>query len=558
MSRFVKTIQLFDNLSNPILVKELRQSVKGKFLIVVLGLILTIQLFMWWMFTLPDTISSVSGESAYFGLLSLFGFSLAVCMPLYTGWRILIERANQDLLYVSALSPFQIVWGKFLASAGIIFIVFSTFLPFFYLTLLLGGIDTLTITYTLLIALIGLLGMVTFTIFVLCGVVPIVLKVFLVLGFLAGNIYIGAGVVFSMWAFFDTYGFFDEQAAFAVFLTWMIGGTLVNGLFIVLSAAIISPSSSNRAVVPRIYTTLMALVGYITFAVVIMMSSPFGGAYPPGFWNQILYAATVATLPFAGLIFLVSASGRFKYGLRLKKAIPNGIVKKVLWLPFYSGAANGLVWSGIFIGGCFAVLLYLAVQPSTTTGGFGVSISEYLLDSDREGSLYHLVSYFNYTAIYVWIGMLIYQKTDRLLPIVWTIFLFGGIGLLTVTSYLSFFQSFGSSDEKIAFILLPNAPAFFYGEEIVILFWLSSLFNVLLFIAVSGWILFPQLGDYFSAYNPNPYSPGKIEKSKHPAVVAGASEPKIETGNSPPTDSITEMNVSSQIESPHQNPDGNS
>ncbi len=555
MSRFVKTIQLFDNLSNPILVKELRQSVKGKFLIVVLGLILTIQLFMWWIFTLPDTISSISGESAYFGLLSLFGFSLAVCMPVYTGWRILVERANQDLLYVSALSPFQIIWGKFLASAGIIFIVFSTFLPFFYLTLLLGGIDSLTITYTLLITLVGLFSMITFSIFVLCGVVPTILKACFVLGFLAGNIFIGTIVFLSMEVFFNNYGFVDEQTAFTIFLSWMIGGVLVNGLFIVLSAAIISPSSSNRAVIPRIYTTFMALVSYITFAIVITTTNAFGGFYPPGFINIVLYIASVATLPFAILMFLISCSGRFKYGLRLNKSIPDGFFKKVLWFPFYSGAVNGVVYSLFFIGGCFAVLGYISIQTAAT--GFGGSLPKFLRDANYDGSLFHLTAYFNYTAIYAWIGMLIYQKTERLTPLVWTILLFGCIGLITITSYLSFFQTSVSGEEKIAFVLLPNAPAFFDGEEIIVLFGISSLINVLLLIAVSGWILIPQLRDYFSAYNDNPSPPEKIEKSKHPALVEGESERQFTTGNSPQTDSTTGKNAPPKMESSYQNPDGN-
>ena len=497
MSRFAKTIQLFDNLSNPILVKELRQAVKGKFLIIVLGLILTIQLLMWWMFTLPDTISSISGEQAYYGLLGLFGISLAVCMPLYTGWRILIERANQDLLYVSALSPFQIIWGKFLASAGVIFIVFSTFLPFFYLTLLLGGIDTLTITYTLLITLMALLTMVTFSIFVLCGVVPVVLKVFLVLCFFAGNIYIGVFGGIGTWAFFESSGA-PEEVRFTIFLSWMIGGVLVNGLFIVLSAAIISPSSSNRAVVPRIYTTFMVFAGLATFVIVARFSSPYGSVYPPGFFNEIAYVAAMVTLPIAGLLFLISASGRFKYGLRLRKVIPAGFIKKMFWFPFYSGVVNGIVWSLFFTAACFGTLIYLSYQ-SASPGFFSL---DRIRDPDFPASLYHLFAYSNYAAIYVWIGMLIHMKTEKLTPLVWTIFLFGGIGLITITSYLSFFQTFADGEEKIAFVFLPNAPAFFTGFEIVIMLVISSVFNAVLFLYVFFSVLLPQFLNYFSAHRP--------------------------------------------------------
>ena len=255
MFQFSRVAIFFDNLANPILVKEVRQAVKGKFLIVILGMILAMQLILWWTITLPNAYTNITGMHAYVWMLSLFGGALGVAMPVYAGWRILAERAKQDLLFVSALSPFQIIWGKFLSSASIILIVFSTFLPFFYLTLLLGGIDLLSITYSLGIVVIALLLSVIFTIFMLCGIVPITLKVILILATLYGLGCLATLTGFSTSILFNDYMLPTSEERLYSFLSWMIGGPIVIGLFIVLSTCIISPCSSNRAVVPRIYST---------------------------------------------------------------------------------------------------------------------------------------------------------------------------------------------------------------------------------------------------------------------------------------------------------------
>ena len=295
MSQIAEITRYFDNLANPILVKEVRQAVKGRFLIVVLALILLGQLGMWYIFTLPEEFNRFNGKVAYTWMLSLFGIALGITMPLYTGVRILSERARQDLLFVSALSPFQIIWGKFLASGSIILIVFTTFLPFFYLTLLMGGIDVLTISYTLAIIVMALLASVMFTIFMLCGMLPLLMKFILGLATLFGLGWLMTLTVASLAFSLEQDTFFPELA-FYTFLSWITAGPIVIGTLIVLSACIISPASSNRAFVPRIFISaavvlLIAIMGLIVF---LSAPRPLDLEY---FLNFIFLASTSSGLP---------------------------------------------------------------------------------------------------------------------------------------------------------------------------------------------------------------------------------------------------------------------
>lgn len=534
MQQFAKLVRTFDNWSNPILVKEIRQAVKGKFLIVILGLILMIQLIMWWIFTLPSSYQVTTGLGAYGGMLALFGISLGFCMPLYTGWRLLVERMNHDLLYVSALSPFQIIWGKFMASASIILIVFTTFLPFFYLTLLLGGIDFLTITYTLLVILTALLTSVTFTIFLFSGVVPILLRVFLILMFFGGNIYLGSMAFMTAYFMFEDFGFMqDLNLIYSV--SWVLGGILVNGLFIVLSAAIISPGSSNRAFAPRIYTTFMVAAGAAIMILVINLSEipPLPGVY----YAVAMFIAMFVLL--TGLLcYLISASGRFSYGMRLKKAIPTGPIKKLICFPFYSGAANGIIWSLGFIALAFAAMFTISALANLNggSGGGGMMAPDYFFDAENYSSFYHQVSWFNYTAIYSLIGMILAWRFKTFRPITWTIFLVGIVSGGTIVSFFSFLEEMLDYDNRgLAFILVPNAALFLDGPLIIRVSIVSGILHAVLFLFVYLKVLRPQIQEYFRQGNAPQYVPAFENGNGNNSALANTEVADV--GDAPQEDS---------------------
>src|SRR5690348_12129733 len=139
----------FDDLLNPIAVKELRQAVKSRIVMSAMMLFLLIQLAILlltlWFDDQPsaDLVNLEAGRSIF---QILQGFLLGTCMllvPVYAGIRLAAEHSdtNVDLLFISTLRPRGIIAGKLQASVVLILLIFSACAPFMTFTYLLRGID---------------------------------------------------------------------------------------------------------------------------------------------------------------------------------------------------------------------------------------------------------------------------------------------------------------------------------------------------------------------------------------------------------------------------------
>jgi len=106
------------------------------------------------------------------------------------------------------------------------------------------------------------------------------------------------------------------------------------GLFFVLSVALISPPSANRAWWPRIYLTLFWLLGGVLAGVwALNLSSP-----------ELIFAwVTPADLLLVAAL-LVCISNHDSLSVRVRRKIPRNGAKRLLAFGFYNGAAGGLLW----------------------------------------------------------------------------------------------------------------------------------------------------------------------------------------------------------------------
>jgi ABC-2 type transport system permease protein len=103
-----------------------------------------------------------------FGFLILFQVALlAFITPALTAGAISGERERQtiDLLFVTPLPPFSIVWGKLLASMSYVVLLLILSVPIFSLVFLFGGIELDQMLYGFLVTAVtaltlGLLGLV--------------------------------------------------------------------------------------------------------------------------------------------------------------------------------------------------------------------------------------------------------------------------------------------------------------------------------------------------------------------------------------------------------------
>src|SRR5487761_257360 len=110
--------------------------------------------------------SGITGGSNYGQELfsALVGFQvilLTFVTPGLTAGAISSERERQtiDLLFVTRIRPFSIIWGKLLASMSFVVLLLLLSVPIFSLVFLFGGIEVDQVVYTFLVILVAALTM---------------------------------------------------------------------------------------------------------------------------------------------------------------------------------------------------------------------------------------------------------------------------------------------------------------------------------------------------------------------------------------------------------------
>lgn len=351
-----------DDRMNPIVVKELRQAIKSRFVVSILMLLLIVLLTTLLLYVMnTDTIGQVTGNHGA-NLFQVFqGMLLTTCLlfvPVYVGGRLAVERmsATSDLLFVSTIRPSSIVWGKLLAGMVITALIFSACAPFMVVTYLLRGIDPPTILFVIGLDLLVVLAATQMAILV--GAVPmslifkILLALILGVNFLWTLGILAFSLVFEMsrWGIGSRLGDWDFMGPILGFVICWLGGV---GLVFFLTVAMISPPPSNRAFPVRLY---MTIVWAVSLAVFIYLEYMWGG-------NEALlvWAAFASGVILAALI--VAVSERDVLGPRLRRSIPRNPLLRAPAFLLFSGAASGLCWSILMM------LLTLGVAA------FGASLS---------------------------------------------------------------------------------------------------------------------------------------------------------------------------------------
>ena len=359
MTSITHILENIGNSLNPIVIKELRQAVQGKFLAAVLLIFLGIQLLTVGLFLTNDSVSWTfdAGRNIFKTLASMLLVICLILVPGYTGLRLAIERsdANVDLLFITTLRPHSIIWGKFFAALVFTALLYSVCMPFITLTYLLRGIDLPSIFVLLALNFIVIAVAIQCTILLGCLPANRVFKIilglgwfFLIIAFIPWHIALttivpgvnlldrGVGSQIGSWEFL------------AVALGVLITGSACIGLLAKLAIALISPLSANRALPVRIYVTVVWLVTGIGAAI---WSVATGVAAPIG-----ICASVHVLLQCIGLFIAVSE--RESLGHRVRQSIPRTRLIRPLAFLFYSGAGGGVAWSSSMM---ILTLLFVAV-----------------------------------------------------------------------------------------------------------------------------------------------------------------------------------------------------
>jgi hypothetical protein len=329
---------------NPIVIKELRQAVRSWAVTGMLMLFLVVLFGATVIFLIQTSLEFSSnmevGSGAFLTFMTILTGASILFIPLYTGIRMAAERQenNNDLLYISTLSPLRIIGGKFICGAYITLLFFSACMPFMAFTNLLRGVDLPTVFFLLAYLFVVVCAVNQLAIFVACLPMGRPFKVLLALGEFVISFWIIGGVVFSssemvrsgIGSMMADSTFWITAASIAGFIV------MVAGLFFVLSVALISPPSANRAVLPRMYITMMWLIGGVAAVVWAHRERQLDSIFV---WMVLSTFLLIATL-------VATVSNNDQLSRRVQNRIPKFRPLRALAFLFFNGAAGGLLWVG--------------------------------------------------------------------------------------------------------------------------------------------------------------------------------------------------------------------
>lgn len=356
----VSLFDRWDDRLNPILVKELRQSVKNRVVIGILSFFLLFQLLM----LVIGISNGVSDQGLWSGGRRIFltqqmllVFTIITALPAYSGARMLAERTDPggDLMFLTSLKPSSIIMGKLLASLTIGFLVFSVCAPFMTLAYLLRGIDLLTIFVILGFDLVLMVLTTQFSLFVA------LLPGGLAIKRLAG----GAGffgLLFFGYMVMWVLSMPVERGANELFLIFpiLIPVFAFFGYFYCYSIALVSPPSSNAMFSVRIYLTIAVFCIWLIFAGIALYLPAFlGRALPPPEFLPNIFAYPIGI--FLCLQLVISTCERDHWGPRITRSIPSFFPLRMLAFLFYSGSVGGIIHTVFLILMTFGLALSFGV-----------------------------------------------------------------------------------------------------------------------------------------------------------------------------------------------------
>ncbi len=499
MSAFQRVMGWMDDQLNPIVVKELRQAVQGRFLSWVLLGFLLLQMILLGGSLLSVDVSSTSWISSragrtYFSFLQ--AILLGTCMlfvPMYTGVRMSLERTDQnaDLMFISTLSPRAIVVGKFQSAVVLTILIFSACAPFMTVSYLLRGIDLPSIFSSLGISFLAILGGIQLAIFAAC--LPVGRFVRIILGVVL------LGILFSWFLLVTSFNARIVRLGIAGMLGSRHIGWVVTLLFLsyvsvlailfVLSVALLSTPSSNRVLPVRVVLSII----WVVSAVLALVFSFVEHSFRPIFGWTLLVSLTLA------IILFFTINERESIGYRVTKTIPKNKLLRVLVFPFYSGVYSGVVW--VFLS-LFATLVVIGLGG--LSGYFWAGWRHFSFNNEWMIPSGGLLFAFNYSATGYLIRRRWFQQVRSGFTWTFALFVFAACSILPML--FAFFLGFWRNLQEGSMIFTPFVLGSYKYKEtgfVIALVW-SALMLV--------WIL-PQVIRYFTrflSYEPERGNEGNV------------------------------------------------
>lgn len=338
MSAFAKVAALEEHL-NPVLVKEVRQALRGKQFKSAFGFTIVVSLVVAISIVLNSSSNAAwepIGPDFLTGLWACLTIAVVGFVPLaaFNAMGAEFEENTFDMLVLSHMRPRQIMLGKLLAAGVQAMLYFSVFGFFAVFAFLLGGVDLTIILVGLpLLALISLaLSSVALGLSTLARKRTLRVGLMVVLASaLVGSV---MGLI-AMQAAVSQLGLDlalpEVQAALSALV---VAALALGSLFFVLGASRLAHEEENRSTGLRVLGALLILTDL---------------AWARWLFGQVGAVEVLLVIPtlgavLASLLGLFFVSEREVLGRRVETTLPSSRVLRLLLLPWLPGGARGMLW----------------------------------------------------------------------------------------------------------------------------------------------------------------------------------------------------------------------
>ncbi len=342
MSFLANRIQSIDDRLNPIAVKELRQGVQSRFMLLTSNLLLFLLVVITsvFLYLSPEMlVSGAGGRDLYLFLQTPLFVASILLAPFYTLLRIRKEmgEADADLFFTTALSPTQIVRGKFFATMALITMLYSICAPFLLFTFLLQGFDVPSMLISLGIGYLGATVTTLTALVVGAWATKSPLGNLVAVGFFILLIYASFGL--SMISIgllqFGIKSWFDSWEEIVVILASLVGLGLGMKLLGKMAVGLISPTASNRTGPLRLWAS-----------VTLILTGGLAIGLGTALWKPLYFFVwMILATQFLLFILIVSFCERDGYSARVLRTRPKSRVLRLITFPYTSGVTGGIVWT---------------------------------------------------------------------------------------------------------------------------------------------------------------------------------------------------------------------
>lgn len=334
-------LRFLDNRLNPLFLRELRQLVRNRFIVVLINLFIAILVLVCMMNVLFQEGSQLggSGGSLFSALTVVMTIACFLAVVVYTAMTTSSERINGDLMYTSAMKPSAIVFGKAWAGALLTVLLMSITAPFVMLAYLLRGLDIEWVAIAFLYVFMSVQVLNSAAICIFSNVrTKVQMSAILGVGFFA--------VIMASSSLVGFFSVYVRVGGGTIDLWLVIGGQMLSALAILalfLSGAIVSiaPPTSNRLLPIRLTVTTIYIGSLLICAAFPSL------AFSSNTFITWVYAWAGALIP----LMLIAVCERDTWSYRIKQSVPKNFLLRILLFPFYTGSPNSLVWVALMAVG---------------------------------------------------------------------------------------------------------------------------------------------------------------------------------------------------------------